>query len=152
MEGILTTLAHKQESLIGTIISTGMPAPGAGLAAVVGIHFHRHTAREHRLIGKVAMQFSKGPGRRMPVRSSLLLRGFLPMPASCALTDVRQVFQANDAVWVLLHNAPTDRVVGRSFQPSLPSADNHQSPGSRTGAFALQSLSQPCIVVRFGPD
>src|SRR5438552_9253246 len=73
------------------------------------------------------------------------------MPTIGAFTDVSQVFQADDAVGVLVHNAPTDRVVGSLFQPSLPSTNHYQSPGSRTGALALQPLSQSAIVVRFGP-
>src|ERR1700694_5285223 len=87
----------------------------------------------------------------MSVRSSLRASGFLPMLALGALTYVSQVFQADDAVWVLVHNASTDRVVGSLFQPSLPSANDDKSSGSGTGAFVLQPLSQSCIVVRFGP-
>jgi hypothetical protein len=146
----MATLTHEQQSLVGAIVLTGMPAPGASLAGVVGIHFHRHTACQHRLVGNVAMQFGKGPLGGVPVRSSLLLRGLLPMPAFGAFTDVSQFFQADDAVWVLVHHAPTDLVVGSSFQPSLPSTNHYQSPGGGTGAFVLQPLAQSCIVVRFG--
>jgi hypothetical protein len=34
------------------------------------------------------------------------------MLALGTLTDVCQVFQANNTMWVLVHNAPTDLVVG----------------------------------------
>ena len=146
----MTTLTHEHQSLVGAIVLTGMPAPGTRLAAVVGIHSHRHTACQHGLVGQVAVQFGKSPLGDMPVGSVLLLRGFLSMPAFGALADVRQVFQANDAVWVLVHNAPADCVVDRLLQPSLPSTDDDKSSGSRTGAFVLQPLSQSCIVVRFG--
>jgi len=146
----MATLTHEQQSLVGAIVLTGMPAPGTRLAGGVGIHFHRHTACQHCLVGKVAVQFGKGPLRGVPVRSALLLRGFLAMPAFGVLTDVSQVFQSNEAVWVLVHHAPTEEVVGRSFQPSLPSTDHYQSPGRRTGAFVLQPLAQSCIVIRFG--
>ncbi len=151
MQTIVATLTHEQQSLVGAIVLCSMPAPGARLAGVMGIHFHCHTAREQRLVGKVAVQFGKGPLGGVPVRSALLLRDFLAMPAFGAFTDMGQVFQADDAVWVALHNAPTDRVVGRSFQPSLPSTDYSQSPGGGTGAFVLQPLSQSAVMVRFGP-
>src|SRR2546426_9975133 len=104
MEGIVATLTDKEQTLVGAIGISGMPAHGARLAGVVGIHFHRHTACTHRLVGNVAMQFGKGPFGGMSVRSSLLPRGLLPMLTLGALTDVRQVFQADDAVWVLVHN------------------------------------------------
>ncbi len=148
----MTTLTDEEQALVGAIVLTGMPAPGARLAAEVGIDFHRHTACKYGLVGKVAMQFGKGPFGGMSVRSSLLLRGFLPMRASGALADVRQVFQAKDAVWVLVHNAPADCVVDRLLQPSLPSTDDDKSSGSGTGAFVLQPLSQAGIVVCFGSD
>src|SRR6266581_7341398 len=151
MEGIVATLTDEEQARLRAIVKTGMSAHGTRLAGVVGIHFHRHTSRKHRLVGKVAMQFGKGPLGGMSVRSALLLRGLLPMLAPCALTDVHQVFQANDAVWVALHNAPTDEVVGSLFQPSLPSTDHDQSPGSRTGAFVLQPLYQAAVMVSFGP-
>ncbi len=146
----MATLTHEQQPLVGAIVRTGMPAPGARLAGVVGIHFHRHTACKHCLVGNVAMQFGKGPLGGVPVHSSLLLRGFLSMPAFDAFTDMGQVFQADDAVGVLVDNATTDRVVGSLLQPSLPSTNHYQSPGGGTGAFVLQPLSQACIVVRFG--
>src|SRR5258708_6177632 len=143
MQAIMATLTHEEQALLRAIVLTGMPAPGTRLAGVVGIHFHRHTACPHRLVGDVAMQFSKGPLRGVSVRSSLLLRGVLPMLALGALTDVGQVFQADDAVWVLIHNAPTDLVVGSLFQPSLPSTNDDKSSGSRPRAFVLQPLSPP---------
>ena len=43
-------------------------------------------------------------------------------------------------------------MIGSLFQPSLPSTNDHQSPGCRTGAFVLQSLSQSAVMVSFGPD
>jgi hypothetical protein len=148
----MATLTHEEQAFLRTVLLTGMSTSGACLAGIISIDFHRHTACLQCLIGDVALQFSKGPSRGMPVRSALLLCGFLPMRALGALANVRQVFQANHAVWVLVHYAPADLVVGRLFQPSLPSANDHQSPGSGTGAFVLQPLSQAGIVVRFGPD
>ena len=150
MQAILATLTDEEQALLPAIALTGMPAPGTRLAAVVGIHFHCHTAYLQRLVGEVAMQFSKGPLRGLPVHSALLLRGVLAMLALGTLTDMGQVFQANDTVGVLVHNAPTDLVVDSLFQPSLPSTNDDQSPGSRTGAFVLQPLAQAGIVICFG--
>src|SRR6266851_1087139 len=150
MEGTVATLTHKREPLVRTIVLTGISAPGACLAGVVGIHFHRHTPREECFVGKVAMQFGKGPPGGGSIRSPLLLRGLLAMLAPGAFTVVSQIFHANAAVWVLVYHAPTDLVVGRSFQPSLPYTYDDKSSGSGTGAFVLQPLSQACIVVCFG--
>jgi hypothetical protein len=152
MEAIVATLTDEQQSLVGAIVLIGIPAPGARLAAEVGIDLHRQTACQHGLVGKVAVQFGKGPPGGMAVRTSLLLRGLLAMPAFGAVADMGQVFQANEAVGVLVHNAPTDLVVGRLFQPSLPSTDDDESAGRRTGAFVLQAFAQSCVVVRFGSD
>ena len=85
-----------------------MTAQGACQAGVVRIDFHRHTPHTHRFVGKVAMQFSKSPLGGMPICSSLFPGCFLSMLAPGALTNMGQVFQADDAVWVLVHNAPTD--------------------------------------------
>ena len=152
MECIAATLADKEQTLLWAIVLTAMTAQGACQAGVVRIDFHRHTPHTYRFVGKVAMQFSKSPFGGMPICSSLFPGCFLSMRAPGALTNMGQVFQANDAVWVLVHNAPTDLMISRLFQPSLPSANDHQSPGCRTGAFVLQSLSQSAVVVSFGPD
>ncbi len=147
----MATLTDEEQARLRAIVKTGMSAHGTRLAGVVGIHFHRHTAREHRFAGKVAMQFGKGPLGGMSVRSALLLRGVLPVRALGALTYVRQVFQADDAVWVLVHNGSTNLMVAILFQPSLSSAQHDESSCGGTSAFLLQPLAQSCIVVRFGP-
>ncbi len=57
----MATLTHEQQSLVGAIVRTGMSALGTRLAGVVGIHFYNHTADTDCLVGKVAVQFGKGP-------------------------------------------------------------------------------------------
>jgi hypothetical protein len=64
--------------------------------------------------------------------------------------DSCQVFQSNEGVWVLLHNALTHDMIGVLLQPSLSSTDGDQSPRCRTSAFPLQTFSQPCVVVGLG--
>src|SRR5438034_9616856 len=88
----------------------------------------------------------------MTVCPSLLLRGFLAMLALGVFTDLGQVFQTDDALWVRVHNAPTDTVVAVLLQPSLSSAnDDHASCGG-TSAFFLQPFYQSRIVIGFGTD
>ncbi len=69
-----------------------------------------------------------------------------------AFANVCQVFQADDAVWVRLHNASTDEVIALLFQPSLSSTDDDKASCGGTSAFLLQALSQSRIVVSFGSD
>src|SRR2546430_2238386 len=57
MEGIVATLTDEEQARLRAIVKTGISAHGTRLAGVVGIHFHRHTAREHRFVGKVAMTY-----------------------------------------------------------------------------------------------
>jgi hypothetical protein len=57
------------------------------------------------------MQLGEGPLGSMVVCPPLLLAGFLAMLALGSVTDVCQVIQSDDAVWVRVHNAMTDTVV-----------------------------------------
>jgi hypothetical protein len=150
IEAVMATLTHEGQSLVGAIVLTGMPAPGTCLAGGVGMHFHRHTACQQCLVCKISLQFGTGQLRGVPVRTSLPLRGLLSMPAIGTFTDMGQVFQADEAVGVLVYNVLTDEAVDRLFQPSLPSTEHYQSPGSGTGADLVQPPSQSCIAVRFG--
>src|SRR5436309_2254965 len=152
MKGIVATLTHEQQAFVRTVHIRGIAAHGTSFAGGVGIHFHDQAACKRRLVGDVAVQFSKRPLRGMPVCPSLLLARFFAMLALSALSDMCQVLQANYAVWVHVHNTPTDQVVAILFQPSLSSADDHQSSLGGTTAFLLQPLSQSCIMVSFGSD
>src|SRR2546427_3852474 len=71
MEGIMATLADKEQALLRAIVETGMPTHGASLAGVVRIYFHCHTPYTHRFVGNIAMQFGKGPFRGMSICSAL---------------------------------------------------------------------------------
>jgi len=148
----MATLTPEQQSLIWAVGSRGVAAPGTGLAGVVRIDFDRHTARKPGFVGDVALQFSKGPLGGMSVCLSLLLRGFFAVRAFGALADMCQVLQADDAVWVRIHNTTTDTMVASLFQPSLSSAQHEQASCSGTSAFLLQPFSQSRIVVSYGSD
>ncbi len=146
----MATLTHEQQALVGAVCFTCIAAHRASLTSMGGIHFHGQTARKHRFIGNIAVQFSKRPLGGMPVRPSLFRASFLATLAPGSLADVGQVFQANDAVGVAVHNASADDMVAILFQPSLSSADGNEPSCRGTSAFLLQPLSQPRIMVGFG--
>src|SRR5258708_23905919 len=130
---------------------TGIAAPGTRLAGVVGIDFHCHALVQESFVGNIAVQFSEGPRGRMSISVTLFLTCLLPMLALRPLTDVGQVLQTDETVWVQGRNAMTDLVVSILFQPSLPSTNHHQTAGSRTGAFLLPPLSLAPIMIGFCP-
>ena len=138
----MATLADKEQALLRAIVLTGIPTHGASPDGVIRIDFHCHTTCTHRFVGNIAMQFSKGPFRGMSVCSSLFPGCFLSMLAPGALTDMGQVFQADDAVWVAVHNAPTDLMVAILFQPSLSSAQHDESSCGGTRE-TVETRSQP---------
>ena len=152
MEGILTDLADKQEALVGAVVISGMPAYRAGEATVVGIHLDRHTPDTQGLVSDHAVQFGKGPfgvgGIGLPLLLTRLLASFPPG----SFVNVRQVFQPDQAVGVPGHDACGNDMIGVLLQPSLPSADDNESPRCRTGAFLLKTLPQSRVVVGFGDD
>jgi len=59
IEAVKATLTHEEQSLVGAIALTSMPAPGTRLAGGVGMHFHCRTACQQCLVGKIAVQFGK---------------------------------------------------------------------------------------------
>src|SRR5258708_3225762 len=87
----------------------------------------------------------------MPIGTALLLACFLASFPRDAFSDMCQVLQADKALRVRVHNAPTDGMVAILFQPSLSSADDDESSCRRTSAFLLQPFSQARIMVGPGP-
>lgn len=142
---------HEGQPLVGAVLRRGVPAARTRLAGQVSIDLHRQAPRLAGLVGEKAVQFGKGPRAGVAVRSPLLLRGPLAAPALRVLADMGQVFQADHAGRMRVHDSPTDPVVHSLLQPSLPSGDHDEPPCRMTGAFLLQPLSQPRIVVGFGP-
>ncbi len=150
MERKMAVLTHEQEALIGTVLRRNIATFGASLTGMVGIDFDSHIRTSSGLVNDVAMQFSKSPLGGMTVCPPLLLRSFLAMLALRPFADVCQLFQTNDALWVLGDDAMTDGVVHSLFQPSLSSTYDDKSPSSRASAFLLQPFGQSRIVVGFG--
>src|SRR5260370_23741985 len=159
MQDILTALTHEEQAFVGPIKRTRKATTRASLAGMVGIDFYGHAAGEQGFVRKVAVQFSKGQLRRMPVALPLLPRnalGALPVWVPVvgtpfgAFADVGQVFQADDAVWVRVHDAMTDQMIAILFQPSLSSTNDDQSSCGGTSALFLQPFSQSGIVIGCG--
>src|SRR5256886_925130 len=152
MEGIMASLTDEQQTLVGPIAITGMSAHRAGFARVVGVYLDGHGTMQKRFVGNHALQFSKRPLGVGGIGAPLLLRRFLAPSAPGSLSDIGQILQSDEAVWVLGHDAVRDHMIGVLLQPSLPSTDGHESPRCGTGAFLLQTLSQSRVVVGFGND
>jgi hypothetical protein len=152
MEGVMALLTDKEQALIGTVRLAGMPTHGTRLTRIMGVYLDRHRTLQEGLVGNHALQFGKAPfGVRrigLALRACRLLAAFAPR----ALSDVCQIFQADQAVRVLSHDVCRDLVIGVGFQPSLSPTDRHKATGSRASAFLLQTLSQSRVMVGFGND
>ena len=101
MEREMTGLTHEDQPLVGAIARRNIPTLGTRLTGMVGIDFDTHTAVQGSFVGNIAMQLGKSPLGDMTVRPSLLPAGFPAMGALGALTDVGQIFQPNETVWML---------------------------------------------------
>src|SRR5229473_5234128 len=152
MQGIPTLLTDEQQALFGPISVTGMSAHGASLARIVGVYLDSHRTVQERFVGNHAVQFSKRPFGVGGIGTPLLPRRLFAMLAPGSLSDVCQVLQSDEAVWMSGYDAFGDHMIGVLFQPSLSPADHHQTTGSRASAFLLQTLSQSRVVVGFGND
>src|SRR6266571_9089278 len=150
MEGILTVLTDKQQAVMRSIPFVGVPTDGAGLTRIVGIHFDRHTLLQEGFISDHALQLGKGPLRMNGIGLSLLLARLLATTAFGPLSDICQVFQANQRMRIGADNLFTHDMIGVLLQPSLPSTNHHQTAGSGAGAFSLQTLSQTCVMIGLG--
>jgi len=146
----MTDLTDKEQTFVGAVSRRGIPTAWACPARAVGIDFDDHAACQQGFVGKVAVQFSKGPRGCMPIGFPLLRASILASLAFRSLSNVCQLFQAYEALWVAFHDALADHVVAILFQPSLSSTNGHKPSCSGASAFVLQPLSQPCIVVSLG--
>src|SRR5260370_34130691 len=150
MEDIMAVLTDEQESFVGTISIRGMSTHRARLTGVMGIDLDCQRLMQERLIGNHALQLCKRPFGIGRLSFPLLAGRFLALLAFRSLTDVCQVLQPNQAVWVLCHDAFGDDMIGVLLQPSLPSTDDDESSRCGTGAFLLQTFSQSRVMVGFG--
>src|SRR5438128_12464300 len=150
MEGIMAILTEKQQTFTRTVLITGISTHRASLAGVMGIHLDGHRPMQEGFVGDHGLQLSKRPLGVASVRFALRACSFLALLAFGTLTDICQVFQSNQTVWVSGHDALGDHMIGVLLQPSLSSADRHKTACCRASAFFLKTLSQSRRVVGFG--
>ncbi len=146
----MTVLTEKEQAFVGSIGITGMSTHGACLAGIVRVYLDCHRTMQESLVGDHALQLGKGPLGIGRIDTPLLLVCFLASLARGALADICQIFQADEAVGVSGHDAFRDDMIGVLLQPSLSSTNHHQTAGSRTSAFLLQTLSQSRIMICLG--
>src|SRR5216683_2576749 len=147
MEGIPTMLTDEEQPLVGTISRAGMPTDGTGLTGIVGIHFDRHTLLHEGFIGNHGVQFSKGPLGIGGVGLALLLARTLALASFGPVSNVSQVFQADERMRISARNLLTHNMIGVLLQPSLSPANHHQPAGSGASAFFLKTLTDTCVMI-----
>src|SRR5260370_28312829 len=152
MEDVMTFLTDKQETFVWTIVITGMPTDGARLTCIVGIHLDCQASRQLGFIGTHALKFGKRPLGIRGVRLPLLFARLFAFVPFGSLSDVCQMLQSDQTVRVLSNDAFGDTMIGVLLQPSLSSANHHQTAGSCSSAFLLQTLPQSRIMVGSGND
>src|SRR5712691_7998382 len=150
MQGIATMLTDEEQTLVGAISRAGMPTDGAGLTGIVGIHFDCHTLLQEGFIGNHGMQFSKGPLGVGGVGLALLLARTLALAPFGPVSNVSQLFQADERMRIGARNLLTHNMVGVLLQPSLSSANYHQPAGSGASAFFLKALPDACVMIGLG--
>jgi hypothetical protein len=138
MEAIMTVLTVEQQSLVRPIVWTCMPTTGTCLATEVGIDLDGHTLMERGFVGDHAVQLGKVPLGVGSIGFPLLLGRLLATSSFSPFTDMGQVFQSDQAVGGLLHDALGDDMIGVLLQPSLSSTDRLESARCRTSAFVLK--------------
>jgi hypothetical protein len=152
MERIMTVLTDKQQTFVGPILFAGLPTDGARLRSVVGINLNRHAVVQQGFIGDHAMQLGKGPFGESSIGFPLLLARLFAFASFGSFTNVCQVLQSDQAMWVLFNDVFGNDMMSVLLQPSLSSADRQEATLCRTSAFLLQALSQSCRMVGFGSD
>ena len=146
----MTALTHEAQSLLGPVLWADIATARACLAGVVGIYLHTEGTGTHRFIVQETAQLRKGPATGVAVGSALLLRGLFAVLPFGALTNARQLFQANKTVGMGVQNVLTDRMVRVQLQPSLSLAQEDASSCRAASAFLLKSFLESGVVVGFG--
>jgi hypothetical protein len=91
-----------------------------GLAGVVGIDLNGHRIVQQGCVGNHALQFGKGPFGVGGIGLSLLLACLFAFASDASFTDICQVFQTDQTVGVLFHNAFGDDMIGILRSPVSP--------------------------------
>jgi hypothetical protein len=120
MKSILAILTDEEQSFVRTISRAGMPTLGTCLATVVGIDLDSHTLMQQGFIGNHAMQLSKAPLRISGMGFPLLPRRLFSLLAFGSFPNMRQLFQTDQALWVLHDDAFRDDMIGVLRSPVSP--------------------------------
>src|SRR4051794_12231669 len=150
MEGIMTILTDKQETFLRSILLTGMTTHGASLRGVVGIHLDRHTSSSQSFVGNHAVQLCERPFGLSCIGFALRACNFLAPTSFCSVSDVSQVLKSDHRLGVVFNYPLGDHMIRVLLQPSLSSANLHQTARCRTSAFLLKTLSKSRIMIGFG--
>src|SRR5712672_96785 len=132
MEHVMTFLADEQKAFVWAIRITGMPTHRASFARVVGIHLNSQTSRKTRFVGNHGLQFSKRPLGVGGISFPPLLTHLFAFLAFGSFSNVCQMLQADQMIGIVCDDAFGDTMIGVLLQPSLSSANHHQTAGSRT--------------------
>jgi hypothetical protein len=108
----MAVLTDEQQSFVGTVRRTSMPTHGAGLTAVMSIYLDGHTLLQEGFIGNHAMQLCKAPFRIGGISLSLLHTRLFPLLAFGSFSNMSQIFQADQTLWVLFYDVFRDDVIG----------------------------------------
>ena len=108
----MAVLTDKQETFLGPIGITGMSAHRASLARIMGIYLDRHRTVQEGFISNHAVQFGKRPLGVGGICFSLLAACFLAFLAFRSLSDVFQLFQADQHMGVSSDDAFGNDMIG----------------------------------------
>ncbi len=131
----MAVLTDKEQALVGAIGIRGMTTHRARLARIVRIYLDCHRRVQESLIGDHALQLGKGPFGIGGISMPLFPTRFLAFASLCPFTDVCQVLQADQAMWVSKSDALRDRMIGVLLQPSLSPAHHDKPSCGRASAF-----------------
>src|SRR5262249_6693381 len=135
MEGVMTVLADKQQALMGAIGITGVPTHRTSFARIAGIHLNCHRSIHESFVGDHGLQFSKGPFGVSSIGFPLFGTGLLPAFARCPFSNISQVLQTDQAMWMSGDNALGDYMISVLLQPSLSTANHDQTTCCGSSAF-----------------
>jgi hypothetical protein len=116
----MAILTDKQQALVGAISRTGMPTLGTCLATIVGIDLNSYTLMQEGLISDHAVQLGKAPLGISSIGFSLLLRCLFAFLTFGSFSNMSQIFQADQAMWVLFNDALRDDMIGVLRSPVSP--------------------------------
>lgn len=147
MGAIPTIDTPKHHAPTGAIGFVGMAAPGAVLTRVGWVNLDHLTPLQMGFVGHNRLQFGKRPGRAPTIGAALFGTGMGRMSPFRAVTNMGQVLYPDQRLGMMFQDTCSNLLVRGALETVVSAAQGPQSAGCRTSAFALQSVSYPCIVV-----